>query len=137
MFSDIPRSIEIGIAALAGAAAYVLYNNASDIAKAKDIIGAKYQAGEDYADPQKRSDNFFADPKAVAKALLADLRSVHGKYKPSELLPLIEQLLKKGEPLDDKKATTERLINILTQLPQDSAIRRNLTYVYSILPLDP
>ncbi|RYP00278.1 hypothetical protein DL763_000889 [Monosporascus cannonballus] len=127
MFSDIPRGVEIGAAALTGAAAYVLYNNASDAAKAKDLANAKYQAGEDYADPQKRSENFFSDPKAVAVALLADLKSVHGKFRLSQLIPLVEQVLKKGEPLDDKKGTTELLINILTKLPRESVVRRELT----------
>lgn len=127
MFPDIPRSIEVGSAALAGAAAYVLYNNTSDTAKAKALLDTKYQAGEDYGDAKQRSDNFFADPKAVSLALLADLKAVHGKYEPSKLLPLVKQLLKKGEPLDDKEHTTEQLINILTQLPHESAVRRNLT----------
>lgn len=127
MLSDIPRGVEIGTAALAGVAAFLAYNNSSDATKAKNMMNTKYQAGEDYADPRKRSDNLFADPKAVSLALLEDLKSVHGHYKLSQILPLVEQLLKKGEPLDDKKHTTELLINILTKLPQDSAVRRNLT----------
>ncbi len=124
MLSDIPRGVEIGAAAVASAAAFLIYNNASEV---KSTMNTKYQAGEDYADPKKRSDNLFDDPKTVAIALLADLRSVHGEYKLSQLIPLVEQVLKKGEPLDDKKHTTELLINILTKLPHDSAVRRNLT----------
>ena len=89
MLSDIPRGVEIGTAALAGAAAFLAYNNSTDATKAKNMMNTKYQAGEDYADPRKRSDNLFADTKAVSLALLEDLKSVHGHYKLSQILPLV------------------------------------------------
>ncbi|UNI17108.1 hypothetical protein JDV02_003484 [Purpureocillium takamizusanense] len=67
----------------------------------------KFQAGEAYGDPQRESSNFFADP--------------------TKLVELIKGLLQKGEPLDDKKGTTELLIGILTSLPSTSSTRTKLT----------
>ncbi|KAB8342814.1 hypothetical protein FH972_022412 [Carpinus fangiana] len=127
MFTD-SRSLEIGAAALASAAALVFYRYSDDIAAAKSVMtDSKYQAGEDYGDEKYKAKNFFADPVAISRALVKDYASVRSKYRPSQLVPLIEDLLKKGEPLDDKKGTTEELISILTTLPAGSETRVKLT----------
>ena len=46
------RSVEVAAAALASAAAYVLYSNTKDIVAARSLMShnEKYQAGEDYGD---------------------------------------------------------------------------------------
>lgn len=122
----IANRVELGAAALASAAAFVLYNYAGDIAKAT-APEEKYQAGESYAGEERKARNFFADPKAIATAILRDYASVRSKIKLHELIPLIKDLLKKGEPLDDKAGTTEKLIHVLTTLPEGSQTRINLT----------
>ncbi|KAJ6191736.1 hypothetical protein J3E72DRAFT_380799, partial [Bipolaris maydis] len=120
------NNLELGVAALASAATVVLYNYSGDIAKAT-APDHKYQAGEDYHSEKKKAKNFFADPKAITAALLRDYASVRSKIKPHELLPIVQDLLKKGEPIDDKAGSTEKLIHVLTTLPEGSQTRINLT----------
>ncbi|MCJ1387116.1 hypothetical protein MMC17_010245 [Xylographa soralifera] len=122
-------SLELGAAAFASAAAYVLYNYASDIATAKAMVAPdeKYQAGGSYGGEKKKARNFFADPKAIAASLIRDYASVRSNIQLHELLPLVQDLLKKGEPLDDKTGSTEKLIHVLTTLPEGSQTRVNLT----------
>ncbi|KAH0432490.1 linoleate diol synthase [Colletotrichum camelliae] len=90
-------------------------------------FNTKFQAGESYGDERKGSNNFFADPKKVAVDIIKDLGGAHGQLNPLEVAALIQQLLQKGEPLDDKKGTTEALIGILTSLPSGSNTRVQLT----------
>ncbi|KAF9874998.1 linoleate diol synthase [Colletotrichum karsti] len=90
-------------------------------------FNTKYQAGEAYGDERKGSNNFFADPKKVAADIIKDLGGVHGTLTPTELINLVQQLTQKGEPLDDKKLTTEALIGVLTALPSGSNTRNQLT----------
>ncbi|TDZ65292.1 Psi-producing oxygenase A [Colletotrichum trifolii] len=87
----------------------------------------KFQAGEAYGDERKGSDNFFADPGRVAANLLKDCGGLSSQITLPDLTNLIQQLLQKGEPLDDKKGTTEVLIGILTSLPSTSNTRVQLT----------
>ncbi|KAF4774550.1 linoleate diol synthase [Colletotrichum scovillei] len=87
----------------------------------------KFQAGESYGDARQDSANFFNDPAKIAADILKDYVSVRGQTSPAELVGLIKELLSKGEPLDDKKGTTEILIGILTSLPATSKARTMLT----------
>jgi linoleate 10R-lipoxygenase len=87
----------------------------------------KYQAGEAYGDTEKSSSNFFADPLKVAKDLLKDYAGLRSEVSPTEIAGLIKELFEKGEPLDDRKGTTEVLIGILTSLPSTSSTRAKLT----------
>ncbi|KAF6789665.1 linoleate diol synthase [Colletotrichum sojae] len=87
----------------------------------------KFLAGESYGDERKGSNNFFADPMKVATDVLKDLGGVRSQTSAVEIAGLIKELLQKGEPLDDKKGTTEVLIGILTSLPSTSNTRVQLT----------
>ena len=111
----------------AAAAAYVLYTHSGDIMASKDY-NAKLEMGDSYAGPPKKvRQSLLSNPASVVKEILADSKAVHQKYHFYELLPLLQDLLKKGEPLDDKKGTTEQLIEILTLLPAESQLRTDLT----------
>jgi hypothetical protein len=122
----VANAVEIGAAALAIAVTVVLYKYSGDIAKAA-APEQKYQAGEDYHSEKRKAKAFFADPKAITAALLRDYASVRSNIKPHELLPIVQGLFKKGEPLDDKNGATEKLIHVLTTLPEGSQTRINLT----------
>ncbi|OLN97847.1 Psi-producing oxygenase A [Colletotrichum chlorophyti] len=87
----------------------------------------KFMAGETYGDERKASSSFFSDPAKLAADILKDCVGLHGQISPAELAALIKQLVSKGEPLDDKKGTTEALIGILTSLPSTSNARVQLT----------
>jgi hypothetical protein len=63
----------------------------------------KYQAGEDYGDVEKDTTSFFSDPGKIAQDLLREYGAVRSQTSLRELQGVIETLLKKGEPLDDKK----------------------------------
>ncbi|KAL0943400.1 linoleate diol synthase [Colletotrichum truncatum] len=90
-------------------------------------FNTKFQAGESYGDERNASSNFFADPAKVAADLMKDLVGLKNQISIVELTGLIKELLSKGEPLDDKKGTTEVLIGILTSLPATSKARSQLT----------
>ncbi|KAI0116392.1 heme peroxidase [Nemania sp. FL0031] len=88
----------------------------------------KFQAGEAYADhPKQSSTDFLADPVKVATALLKDYAGLRSQASLPEIVELIKELTNPGEPLDDKKGTTELLIGILTSLPSTSEARTHLT----------
>ncbi|KAK1593424.1 linoleate diol synthase [Colletotrichum navitas] len=87
----------------------------------------KFMAGETYGDERKSSASFFSDPTKVATDLLKDYAGLRSQTSPAELAGLIKELLQKGQPLDDKKGTTEILIGILTSLPSTSNTRVQLT----------
>ncbi|OHW97456.1 linoleate diol synthase [Colletotrichum incanum] len=87
----------------------------------------KFMVGENYGDERKSSANFFSDPTKVATDLLKDYVGLRSQTSPAELAALIKELLQKGQPLDDKKGTTEVLIGILTSLPASSNTRVQLT----------
>ncbi|WQF78857.1 Putative cytochrome P450, hem peroxidase superfamily, hem peroxidase, animal-type [Colletotrichum destructivum] len=87
----------------------------------------KFMAGDTYGDERKSSANFFSDPTKVAADILKDYVGLRSQTTPAELVGLIKELLQKGEPLDDKKGTTEVLIGILTSLPATSEARVQLT----------
>ncbi|KAH6886177.1 heme peroxidase [Thelonectria olida] len=87
----------------------------------------KFQAGENYGEARKGSSNVFSDPLKLATDLLKDYSGVKSQVSPKELAALLQGLTQKGEPLDDKKGTTELLIGILTALPSSSNIRTQLT----------
>ncbi|KAI0379935.1 heme peroxidase [Hypomontagnella monticulosa] len=87
----------------------------------------KFQAGEAYAEEEKKSSNFFSDPLGVATDLLKDYAGLRSETSPTELAGLVKELLQKGEPLDDKNNNTELLIGILTSLPSTSTTRTQLT----------
>ncbi|KAI0555851.1 heme peroxidase [Xylaria curta] len=87
----------------------------------------KFQAGEAYGDPRKQSDNFLSDPVKVATDLLRDYAGLRSQASIPEIVELIKELMNPGEPLDDKKGTTELLIGILTSLPSTSEARVHLT----------
>lgn len=63
----------------------------------------KFQAGESYGDDEQDHSNFFSDPVKVAADILKDYVSVRGQTSQAELVGVIKDLLRKGEPLDDKK----------------------------------
>jgi linoleate 10R-lipoxygenase len=93
----------------------------------KMAYNEKYQAGESYGEAVKGTSNFFADPAKVAKDLLKDYAGLRSEVSLGEISGLIKELLQKGEPLDDRKGTTELLIGILTSLPSSSNTRTQLT----------
>lgn len=62
----------------------------------------KFQAGEAYAEEEKKSSNFFSDPVRVATDLLKDYAGLRSETSPAELAGLVKELLQKGEPLNDK-----------------------------------
>ncbi|KAF1994656.1 heme peroxidase [Amniculicola lignicola CBS 123094] len=78
----------------------------------------KYQGGEDYADPVKVETGIFTDIKALHS---------QGKLL-STAKTLIEVARSKGQPIDDKKMTMERLIGITASLPSTSKTRVKLTH---------
>ncbi|PHH80855.1 hypothetical protein CDD80_6414 [Ophiocordyceps camponoti-rufipedis] len=88
----------------------------------------KFQADELYADPRHQSTSSMDSLK-----LLMDLWHNHAAIRDqaseSEIVSLVRELshVKNGEPLDDKKGTTELLIGILTSLPATSESRHVLT----------
>ncbi|OTA83095.1 hypothetical protein M434DRAFT_16794 [Hypoxylon sp. CO27-5] len=87
----------------------------------------KFQAGEAYGDVEEDSTISLSDPVKIATELLKDYSGLRSEVSPTELVDLIKQLFEKGQPLDDKKGTTEVLIGILTSLPSTSNIRTQLT----------
>ncbi|KAF4976448.1 hypothetical protein FZEAL_6886 [Fusarium zealandicum] len=87
----------------------------------------KFQAGEAYGDPKRESTNLLSDPVKLATDILKDYSGIRSQASIPELAALIKELLQKGEPLDDKKGTTELLIGILTALPATSNARTQLT----------
>ncbi|KAI3317044.1 heme peroxidase [Xylariaceae sp. AK1471] len=88
----------------------------------------KFQAGEAYGDERKQSaSSFLSDPVKVATDLLKDYAGLRSQASPQEIAGLIKELTTKGQPLDDKKGTTELLIDILTSLPSTSTTRTHLT----------
>ncbi|KAI0205662.1 heme peroxidase [Astrocystis sublimbata] len=88
----------------------------------------KFQAGEAYGDPKKNSaDNFLSDPVKVATDLLKDYKGLRSQASVPEIVELIKGLMNPGQPIDDKKGTTELLIGILTSLPSTSEARTHLT----------
>ena len=92
---------------------------------------AKFEVGDNYAGRAKQVRlSILSNPVAVAKEISSDLAAVRQKYHFKQLLPLLEDLVKKGEPLDDKKGTTEQLIEILTLLPAGSQLRIDLTNTF-------
>ena len=100
----------------------------SDFSMASKDFNAKLEMGDSYAGrPKKIRANILTNPAAVVREILADGAAVRKKYQFHDLIPLLQDLVKKGEPLDDKKGTTEQLIEILTLLPPESDLRRDLT----------
>ncbi|UZP35518.1 hypothetical protein NXS19_003334 [Fusarium pseudograminearum] len=88
----------------------------------------KYQAGESYKDTSKEDPSSLLDnPEKLVADLMKDFAGVRSQASPADLLALVKQLLSKGQPLDDKKGTTELLIGILTALPRSSKARTALT----------
>jgi linoleate 10R-lipoxygenase len=88
----------------------------------------KYQAGESYKDTSKEDPSGLLDnPEKLVADLIKDYSGVRSQASPADLLALVKQLLQKGQPLDDKKGTTEMLIGILTALPRSSKARTALT----------
>ncbi|CAG9942858.1 unnamed protein product [Clonostachys rosea f. rosea IK726] len=87
----------------------------------------KVQLGEDYGDAKKESSSLFSDPLKLATDLLKDYAGVRSQASVADIVGLLNDLAHKGEPLDDKKGTTELLIGILTSLPSTSAARTQLT----------
>ncbi|KAI0415155.1 heme peroxidase [Xylaria grammica] len=89
---------------------------------------AKFQAGEAYGDPRRdAAADFLSDPVKVATELLKDYSGLRSQASIPEIVELIKELTHPGEPLDDKKGTTELLIGILTSLPSTSEARTHLT----------
>ncbi|KAI8623543.1 heme peroxidase [Xylariaceae sp. FL1651] len=88
----------------------------------------KYQAGEAYGEGRTQpSSSFLSDPVKVATDLLKDYSGLRSTASVQEIVGLIKELMNPGQPLDDKKGTTELLIDILTSLPSTSATRTHLT----------
>ncbi|KAI1312714.1 heme peroxidase [Xylaria venustula] len=88
----------------------------------------KFQAGEAYEDPQRQpATDFLSDPVKVATDLLKDYSGLRSQASVPEIVELIKGLMNPGQPLDDKKGTTELLIGILTSLPSTSIARTHLT----------
>jgi linoleate 10R-lipoxygenase len=88
----------------------------------------KFQAGESYKDTSKEDPSGLLDnPEKLVADLIKDYSGVRSQASPADLLALVKQLLQKGQPLDDKKGTTEMLIGILTALPRSSKARTALT----------
>ncbi|KHN98764.1 heme peroxidase [Metarhizium album ARSEF 1941] len=87
----------------------------------------KFQAGEAYGDPHKESSHLMADAADVAEYIWNHGAGVQKLTSRMEIMELIRELLHKGEPIDDKKGTTELLISILTSLPSTSKLRTQLT----------
>ena len=73
------------------------------ISRATMSFNEKFQAGEAYGDVEDESTNFFADPLKVATAILKDCEGVRSQASLGEIVGLINELLHKGEPLDDRK----------------------------------
>lgn len=63
----------------------------------------KFQAGESYGETRKGSSSIFSDPLKLATDLLRDYSGVRSQVSVQELASLIQGLIQKGEPLDDKK----------------------------------
>ncbi|KAI2623299.1 heme peroxidase [Hypoxylon sp. NC1633] len=106
---------------------FVNFQRYTYTAESTMAFNAKYQAGEAYADVEKDYSNFFSDPTKIARDLLKDCAGLAGEVTIPQLVGLIQELLQKGQPLDDKKGNTELLIGILTSLPSTSNARTQLT----------
>ncbi|KAF2478296.1 prostaglandin G/H synthase 2/cyclooxygenase 2, pgh2/cox2 [Lindgomyces ingoldianus] len=77
----------------------------------------KYQGGEDYADPVK-----------VQTGILTDIKALHAKGRLLSTVQTLYEVTKtKGQPIDDKKMTMEKLIGITASLPSTSKTRLKLT----------
>ncbi|PHH86123.1 hypothetical protein CDD83_10692 [Cordyceps sp. RAO-2017] len=89
----------------------------------------KFQAGEAYGNGRAEAVDLSHDPVEIATDLLKHSVSLRSQVSVSEAANLISDLLHAGvgEPLDDKKGTTELLIGILTSLPATSKSRTLLT----------
>ncbi|KAK7422650.1 hypothetical protein QQX98_001438 [Neonectria punicea] len=90
-------------------------------------VNEKYQAGETYGEARKSSSSLLDDPAKLAADLLKDYAGLRSQVSVTEVAGLIKELLQKGQPLDDKKGTTELLIGILTSLPSTSEARVQIT----------
>ena len=80
------------LAAGAGGAAYVAYQQLKDITPPKIFSEKKYHAVEGYADIKKLSTTLYQDLKAVG---------LHRSR--TQIRHAIEAVLNAGEPLDDKR----------------------------------
>ncbi|KAF5138262.1 Psi-producing oxygenase A [Metarhizium anisopliae] len=87
----------------------------------------KFQAGETYGDPRTESSHFMTDAADIAEYIWNNAVGVQNRTSKKEIIELLRELLHKGEPIDDKKGTTELLISILTSLPSTSKLRTRLT----------
>ncbi|SPJ72098.1 related to linoleate diol synthase [Fusarium torulosum] len=87
----------------------------------------KYQAGESYKASKEDPSSLLDNPEKLVADLMKDFAGIRSQASPAELLGLVKGLLQKGQPLDDKKGTTELLIGILTSLPASSKARTALT----------
>ncbi|KAM0207497.1 hypothetical protein ACHAQD_012015 [Fusarium lateritium] len=87
----------------------------------------KYQAGESYKTSKEDPSSLLDNPEKLVADLMKDFAGVRSQANPAQLLGLVKELLQKGQPLDDKKGTTELLIGILTALPASSKARTALT----------
>ncbi|KPM36966.1 Psi-producing oxygenase A [Neonectria ditissima] len=90
-------------------------------------VNEKYQAGETYGEGRKSSSSLLDDPTKLATDLLKDFAGLRSQVSVPEVAGLIKELMQKGQPLDDKKGTTELLIGILTSLPSTSEARVQIT----------
>lgn len=69
----------------------------------KPTFNEKYQAGVSYADtPRPTKANFFADPAKAAGEILKDCVSAGLAISLPELINLIQSLMAKGEPANDR-----------------------------------
>ncbi|TWU77015.1 hypothetical protein ED733_007618 [Metarhizium rileyi] len=87
----------------------------------------KFQAGEAYRDSRIEPSHFISDAADIAEHIWNHAAGVQNLASKKEIAALIRELLHKGEPIDDKKGTTELLIGILTSLPSTSKVRTQLT----------
>ncbi|KAF5572016.1 Psi-producing oxygenase C [Fusarium pseudoanthophilum] len=87
----------------------------------------KFQAGESYGGSKEDPASLLNNPEKLVADLMKDFAGVRSQASPAQLLGLVKELLQKGQPLDDKKGTTELLIGILTALPASSKARTALT----------
>ncbi|KAB8078973.1 heme peroxidase [Aspergillus leporis] len=123
--SRIPKSAESALRSIAGGGGSILTDinpfnwkifNKRMIAEEEDDM--KYQAGEQYGDPE-----------VLAPTLRDDLKAVGLRAGVQDLKVLLDVVKNKGKHIDDRDLTMEKLIAIVSSLPRNSKARTKLTSV--------
>ncbi|KAI4129585.1 MAG: hypothetical protein LQ338_002159 [Usnochroma carphineum] len=85
--------------------------------------------GQDKEDASNYGDDSFTDAKVRQSGLLDDLKAL-GPNIGKDAMTLMDKVMTKGEPYDDRTFLMERLIALIASLPQNSMMRAKLSQAF-------